>query len=40
MMGPKENREVDFVKMRQLLAEGHPWDEELQEVISPNYKGQ
>jgi len=35
--GPKNNREVNFVKMRKLLAQGHPWDQELQEVISPNY---
>ncbi|GMV53836.1 MAG: hypothetical protein AMXMBFR68_16280 [Ignavibacteria bacterium] len=35
--GPKENREADFIKLRQLLAEGHPWDDELQRVISPLY---
>lgn len=33
--GPKENREVDFILLRQLLAEGHQWNEELQQVISP-----
>ncbi len=33
--GPRENREVDFVKLRQLLAEGKAWDEEMQKAISP-----
>ena len=33
--GPRENREVDFIKLRQLLAEGKPWDEEMQNAISP-----
>jgi len=33
--GPKGNREVDFVKLRKLLAEGHPWDDELIEAILP-----
>jgi 6-oxo-cyclohex-1-ene-carbonyl-CoA hydrolase len=33
--GPKGNREVDFVKLRKLLAQGHPWDEELEREISP-----
>ena len=36
--GPKENREVDFIKLRQLLAEGHEWNEELQKIISPQYQ--
>ncbi len=36
--GPKENREVDFVKLRQLLAEGHPWNDDLQKKISPQYQ--
>ncbi len=36
--GPKENREVDFVKLRQLLAEGHEWNEELHRIISPQYQ--
>jgi hypothetical protein len=26
---------VDFVKLRQLLAEGHPWDDELERMIAP-----
>lgn len=36
--GPKENREVDFVKLRQLLAEGHEWNEELHRTISPQFQ--
>jgi len=35
--GPKDNREVDFVKLRQLLAEGHEWNDELIKKISPQY---
>lgn len=33
--GPKENREIDFIKLRTMLAEGQPWNEEMQSVISP-----
>ena len=33
--GPKDNREVDFIKLRQLLADGHPWNDELLEAILP-----
>jgi 6-oxo-cyclohex-1-ene-carbonyl-CoA hydrolase len=33
--GPKGRREVDFIRLRQLLADGHPWDEELLRAISP-----
>jgi 6-oxo-cyclohex-1-ene-carbonyl-CoA hydrolase len=33
--GPKDNREVDFVKLRLMLAEGHPWDDELLDAILP-----
>lgn len=36
--GPKDNREVDFVKLRQLLADGHEWNDELIEAISPQYQ--
>jgi 6-oxo-cyclohex-1-ene-carbonyl-CoA hydrolase len=36
--GPKGKREVDFIKLRQLLAEGHPWDDELLRAISPQYQ--
>ncbi|NQU66862.1 MAG: 6-oxocyclohex-1-ene-1-carbonyl-CoA hydratase [Candidatus Marinimicrobia bacterium] len=33
--GPRENREVDFIKLRQMLAEGHAWDDELLDAILP-----
>ena len=33
--GLKDHREVDFIKLRQLLAQGHPWDDELERAISP-----
>ncbi len=33
--GPKGNREVDFIKLRQMLAEGHPWNDELVDAILP-----
>ncbi len=33
--GPKGRREVDFIRLRQLLADGHPWDDELLRAISP-----
>jgi len=36
--GPKDNREVDFIKLRQLLAEGKEWNEELIKAISPQYQ--
>jgi len=36
--GPKGKREVDFIRLRQLLAEGHPWDDELLRAISPQYQ--
>ncbi|KPK05906.1 MAG: 6-oxocyclohex-1-ene-1-carbonyl-CoA hydrolase [Gemmatimonas sp. SG8_28] len=36
--GPKGNREVDFIRLRQLLAQGHPWDDELIRAISPQYQ--
>jgi 6-oxo-cyclohex-1-ene-carbonyl-CoA hydrolase len=36
--GPKGHREVDFIKLRQLLAEGHPWDDELIRAISPQHQ--
>jgi len=37
--GTKETgREIDFIRLRQLLAEGHPWDDELIREISPQYK--
>jgi 6-oxo-cyclohex-1-ene-carbonyl-CoA hydrolase len=36
--GPKDNREVDFIKLRQKLAEGCEWDEELIKEISPQFQ--
>jgi 6-oxo-cyclohex-1-ene-carbonyl-CoA hydrolase len=33
--GTKEQREVDFVRLRQLLGEGARWGEELIEEIAP-----
>ena len=36
--GPKHNREVDFVKLRLLLAEGKEWNDELIRAISPQYQ--
>lgn len=36
--GPKGQKEVDFIKLRQLLAEGREWNEELIREISPQYK--
>jgi 6-oxo-cyclohex-1-ene-carbonyl-CoA hydrolase len=38
--GPKGKREVDFIKLRQMLAQGHPWDDELIRAISPQYQGE
>jgi 6-oxocyclohex-1-ene-carbonyl-CoA hydrolase len=36
--GPRGRREVDFIRLRQLLAEGHPWDDDLIRQISPQYE--
>jgi 6-oxocyclohex-1-ene-carbonyl-CoA hydrolase len=38
--GPKGHREVDFVRLRQMLAEGHPWDDELYRAISPQCRSE
>jgi 6-oxo-cyclohex-1-ene-carbonyl-CoA hydrolase len=35
--GPRGHREVDFIKLRRLLAQGHPWDDDLIHAISPQY---
>lgn len=35
--GPRGRREVDFIKLRQLLAEGHPWNDDLIRAVSPQY---
>ncbi len=34
--GPRDNREVDFLKLRQKLAEAHPWNEELLQEVLPS----
>lgn len=36
--GPKEDREVDFIKLRKLLAEGKEWNDEMHHIISPQFK--
>lgn len=36
--GPKDKREIDFIKLRQLLAGGHEWNEELHQIISPQFQ--
>ena len=36
--GPKDRREVDFIKLRQLLAQGHPWNDELLHAVSPQFQ--
>lgn len=36
--GPKNRREVNFIKLRQLLAQGHEWNEELIRAISPQFE--
>ena len=33
--GPKDNREVDFIKLRQMLAQGHEWNDDLIKATSP-----
>jgi 6-oxo-cyclohex-1-ene-carbonyl-CoA hydrolase len=33
--GPKDNREIDFIKLRLMLSDGHPWDDELLNAILP-----
>jgi 6-oxo-cyclohex-1-ene-carbonyl-CoA hydrolase len=37
--GPKENREINFVALRQALAKGTPWTPELIENLIPKAKG-
>lgn len=36
--GPKDNREIDFILLRQLLAEGREWNEDMHRAISPQFK--
>jgi 6-oxo-cyclohex-1-ene-carbonyl-CoA hydrolase len=33
--GPKGKREADFIKLRKMLSEGHPWDDEMLNAILP-----
>jgi 6-oxo-cyclohex-1-ene-carbonyl-CoA hydrolase len=33
--GPKGKREIDFIKLRKMLSEGHAWDDELLDAILP-----
>lgn len=33
--GPKDNREVDFILLRQLLAKGKEWGPEMEDAIAP-----
>jgi len=36
--GSKGKREIDFIKLRQMLAEGQEWNEEMQAAISPQFQ--
>ncbi|MDI1353608.1 MAG: 6-oxocyclohex-1-ene-1-carbonyl-CoA hydratase [bacterium] len=36
--GPKNDREINFIKLRQLLAEGKEWNEDLHKAISPQFQ--
>ena len=36
--GPKNDREVEFVKLRQMLAKGTEWNDDMHKAISPQYK--
>ena len=36
--GPRGRREIDFIRLRQLLADGHPWNDDLQRAVSPQYE--
>lgn len=36
--GPKHDREINFIKLRQLLAEGKEWNDDLHKSISPQYQ--
>ena len=38
MMDQEVNREVDFVKLRQMLAKGMEWNDEMHKAISPQYQ--
>jgi 6-oxocyclohex-1-ene-carbonyl-CoA hydrolase len=36
--GPKNNREIDFIKLRQMLAKGLEWNDDMHKVISPQFQ--
>ncbi len=36
--GPKNDREINFIKLRQLLAKGNEWNDEMHRAISPQYQ--
>ncbi|MEI6888110.1 MAG: 6-oxocyclohex-1-ene-1-carbonyl-CoA hydratase [Bacteroidales bacterium] len=38
--GPKDKREADFIKLRQMLAQGHEWNDDLIKAISPQFQEQ
>jgi len=38
--GPRDDREIDFVALRQALAKGTPWSERLTESVLPRGRGQ
>lgn len=38
--GPRHDREVDFVKLRLLLADGKEWDDSVHHTISPQFQTQ
>ena len=38
--GPKQDREIDFIKLRQILAEGTEWTEDVHRAISPQFKAE
>jgi hypothetical protein len=29
---------VNFIRLRQLLAQGHPWDDDLLRAVSPQFQ--
>lgn len=36
--GPKNDREINFIKLRQLLAEGKEWNDDMHKAISPQFQ--
>jgi 6-oxo-cyclohex-1-ene-carbonyl-CoA hydrolase len=35
--GQRGNKEIDFIKLRKLLAEGNEWNDEMHRIISPQF---